>query len=94
MVPIEGRFDGALIDGPGPCYGGNPVNRRDIIKRVRLDRLTVFFGAKARVTKVEEPSDDTLWTVWIKVGPEGSRHSLYAFYLNECGYITGFSVRN
>jgi hypothetical protein len=93
VVPYEGRFQGELVEGPGPCYGGNPVNREDFIKR-QLDRLSIFLGKEAKVVKVEGDGDDTPGTVWIKAGPSSYRHSLYAFYLNGCGYVTRFALRD
>ena len=91
FVPIEGRFSGELVETSGTCYGGKPVTREDFISRMQLEKLSILLRQKVRVAKVEPETDDTPWTIWVTPAGDAKPHTLYAFYLNECGYVSRFS---
>jgi hypothetical protein len=94
IVPTEGRLHGDLFEGPDACRESKPVSREDFIKRTRLDRLSAFMGKRVRMTNIEKEPEDGEWKVSIETGPPASLHSQYDFYLDRCGYITNFYLRN
>jgi len=94
VVPIEGRLHGELFEGPDACRDRKPVDKEDFIKRMHVDRLSVFMGKRVKLTNIEKEPEDGQWKASIATGPLASLHSQYDFYLDRCGYITNFYMRN
>jgi hypothetical protein len=93
IMPVEGFFQGTLFDDAPTCDKGKPRTRKELIERLHLDRLSVLLGRKTNVTKISQENGAD-WTALIQVGPRASRHSLYLFYLDECGSVTRFALEN
>jgi hypothetical protein len=94
VVPVEGRFNGEILEAPGRCRGTPTLKREDFIKRLHLDKLSIFLGGPVKMVKGGEQIEGVTWTIWIKVGPSSVQHSLYAFYFDECGDVSAFALRD